>query len=71
VSGQFNASPFYGRDSLDRKLCGFQSPSGHGEGKVVSALNYHGDVWGRGGIDPRILNISARWRWLALRKRGA
>jgi hypothetical protein len=39
--------------------------TGKDEGKVVLVLNevlHYEDVWGRGGITPRILNLGTRWR---------
>jgi hypothetical protein len=38
-----------------------------GKGKVVPVLNYaprHEDVLRSGGIDPRILDLGTRWRWV-------
>jgi len=41
--------------------------SGEGRGKVVPVFNEaprHEDVWGSGGIAPRILKHGTRWRWV-------
>jgi len=38
---------------------------GKSKGKVIPVLNQarrHEDVWGSGGIVPRIFNLGARWR---------
>jgi hypothetical protein len=33
---------------------------------LIEALR-HEDVWGSGGIAPRIFNLGARWKWSASR----
>jgi hypothetical protein len=53
-------NPWY---PLDRRLGGPQSRSGRG-GEEILYLTKHYVMKTYGGIDPRILNLVNRWRWV-------
>jgi len=49
------------------KLFYSKTKNRYGNGKIVPVFNYarhHEDVVGSGSIDPHILNVSTRWRWV-------
>jgi len=31
---------------------------------AMKTYRYNEDIWGNGGIAPRIINIATRWRWM-------